>query len=269
MTPIILMAVPTPIKVVTINVASIKSARVRDIALFLLSEFDAEILFLQETWLNTLADVHLAKREWRCGPSFWSLAAEPCSGVAVLFKTDMVKPVCWWVIEVEMGRWMVLDVSVRGQDLRLINIYGPQSKWGRKCLFTEIKPFIFTSQQVVFGGDFNTIIRPEDRRGSIDRLGYNSVFLRDMENSAFSAPELRALEFSDHCMLSVTLNASDTPPRGRGTWKLNSALLEDVEVVAYADDVSVIVSGTEEEQEVVSMIEQYTEASGSKVNHEK
>lgn len=107
------MAVPAPIKVATINVTSIKSARARDIALFLLSEFDAEILFLQETWLNTLADVHLAKREWRYGPSFWSLAAEPCSGVAVLFKTDMVT--CRRVIEVEMGRCMVLDVSMGGR----------------------------------------------------------------------------------------------------------------------------------------------------------
>ncbi|CAI9573414.1 unnamed protein product, partial [Staurois parvus] len=42
-----------------------------------------------------------------------------------------------------------------------------------------------------------------------------------------------------------------------------------LKVVAYADDVSFIISRTEEAQEVVSVIEQYTEASGSKVNHEK
>ncbi|CAI9569292.1 unnamed protein product [Staurois parvus] len=42
-----------------------------------------------------------------------------------------------------------------------------------------------------------------------------------------------------------------------------------LKAVAYADDVSVIISGTEEAQEVVSVIEQYMEACGSKVNHEK
>ncbi|CAI9563523.1 unnamed protein product [Staurois parvus] len=128
-----------------------------------------------------------------------------------------------------MGRCMFLDVSVRGQDLHLINIYGSQSKWGRNCLLTKIKPFHFTPQQVVFGCDFNTIIRPEDRRCSIDSLGYDSIFFRDLvrqaglvhvhikhcpgfhiserdtqsrierffkkENSAFSAPELRVVEF--------------------------------------------------------------------------
>ncbi|XP_068094411.1 sodium-dependent neutral amino acid transporter B(0)AT3-like [Hyperolius riggenbachi] len=55
------------------------------------------------------------------------------------------------VSEVEMGRCLVMDVSVRGQNLRLINIYGPQSERERKRLFTEIKPFLFTAQEVVFG----------------------------------------------------------------------------------------------------------------------
>ncbi|CAI9609013.1 unnamed protein product, partial [Staurois parvus] len=50
---------------------------------------------------------------------------------------------------------------------------------------------------------------------------------------------------------------------------LGIAIVPPLKVVAYADDVSVIISGTEEAQEVVSVIEQYTEASGSKVNHEK
>ena len=175
------MAVPTPIKVATINVASIKSVGARNMALFLLSEMDADVLFLQETRLNSLADVHLAKREWRRGPSFWSLAAEPYSGVAVLF-TGMVT--CRRVIEVEIGRCMVLDVSVKGHDLRLVNIYGPQTRWERKCLFTKIKPFLFTSRQVVFGGDFNTVTRPKDRKGSTDSLRYDSVFLNMIAREA-------------------------------------------------------------------------------------
>lgn len=75
------MAVPPPLKVVTINVASIKSVRARSMAFFLFSQLDAEILFLQETRLTSLADIHMAKREWRYGPSYWSLAAEPYGGV--------------------------------------------------------------------------------------------------------------------------------------------------------------------------------------------
>lgn len=64
-------------------------------------------------------------------------------------------------------------------------------------------------------------------------------------------PFIRRLESGSLC--GVPLGIAGVPP---------------LKVVAYADDVSVV-SGTEEAQEVVSMIEQYTEASGSKVNHEK
>ena len=46
----------------------------------------------------------------------------------------------------------------------------------------------------------------------------------------------RAVEFSDHCILSVTLNASDIPPRGRGIWRLNSTLLEDERVRQSFED---------------------------------
>lgn len=46
----------------------------------------------------------------------------------------------------------------------------------------------------------------------------------------------RAVEFSDHCILSVTLNASDMPPRGKGIWRLNSALLEDERVRQSFED---------------------------------
>lgn len=50
-------------------------------------------------------------------------------------------------------------------------------------------------------------------------------------------------------------------------WALLVSLL--LKVVAYADDVSVFISGTAEAQEVVSVIRQYAEASGSKVNQDK
>lgn len=262
---IILMAVPSPIRLATINVASIRSARARFMAFDFLSRVEADILFLQETWLASVAEMHLAKREWRCGPSLWSLAAEPCSGVAVLFKTGSVA--CRRVIEVEIGRCLVVDAVVRGQFLRLINFYGPQTKRERKSLLTAVKPYLFTSQQVIFGGDFNMITRPKDRAGAANPLGYDSTFLnsvvreaglvdvhvRHLPNltgftfsrgssksrldrfflkgdSACSAPELQSVEFSDHCMVSVALNVADTPQKGRGMWRLNGSLLEDPEV---------------------------------------
>uniref|UniRef100_A0A6I8STC9 Reverse transcriptase domain-containing protein n=1 Tax=Xenopus tropicalis TaxID=8364 RepID=A0A6I8STC9_XENTR len=254
------MAVPPPIRVVTINVASVKSVGARDTAFFFLSRVEADILFLQETRLCNLQVLHRAKKEWVHGPSYWSLAAEMYSGVAVLFKTSKVT--VKRVIEVEMGRCMVLDVLLNGQNLRLINVYGPQTLKARRDLFSRIKPFLFTAQPIIFGGDFNTVTRPMDRGGAAGRLGYDSIYLNSIVSQAgledvhirhfpdrtgftfyrgtcrsridrffvkqdfiVSPPEVTAVEFSDHCMVSVSLNVSESPQRGRGLWRLNSALL--------------------------------------------
>ncbi|CAH2301889.1 Hypothetical predicted protein [Pelobates cultripes] len=154
------------------------------------------------------------------------------------------------------------------QPFRIINIYGPQSKWERKRLFIEIEPYLYTSQQILFGGDFNTITRPQDRRDATQRLGYDSYFLNKMvsqaglvdvylhhtpnptggytyhrgscqsridrfffkENFPVAAPVLTPVEFSDHHILSCELNVYSTPPKGRGIWRLNSDLLVEQRV---------------------------------------
>ncbi|KAG8539327.1 hypothetical protein GDO81_021071 [Engystomops pustulosus] len=84
-----MMAAPTPLTLASINVASIKSDAARFAAFDFLGRVEADILFLQETRLPDLAAVFKAKREWRHGPSYWSLAAEPYSGVAVLFTAPV------------------------------------------------------------------------------------------------------------------------------------------------------------------------------------
>ncbi|XP_073499673.1 BTB/POZ domain-containing protein 19 isoform X1 [Phyllobates terribilis] len=162
---------------------------------------------------------------------------------------------------------------MKGQELWLINIYGPQSKWDRKCLFTRIKPYLFTSRQVVFGGDFNTVTRPRDRGGSRDKLTYDSVALNSIasearlvdvhirhtaghegftyhrgncrsridrfylkEEAVSSAVSVVEVEFSDHCLILFSLNVTETPWMGRGFWRLNSSLLEEAEIRQSFED---------------------------------
>ncbi|KAM3909967.1 uncharacterized protein RB166_021447 [Leptodactylus fuscus] len=217
------MAVPTPLTLASINVASIKSDAARYAAFDFLGRVEADILFLQVTMLYTLAEVSRARREWRRGPSYWSLAAEPYSGVAVLFTAPVE---CRRFIELEMGRCLVLDVSMKGQELRLINIYGPQSKWDRKSLFMEIKPTIVSDARLE---DLHIRQSPGTRgftyfRGSC-RSRIDRFFLK--ENSVATAVSVVEVEFSDHCLISFTLNAAETIQRGKGLWRLNSTLLED------------------------------------------
>ncbi|XP_066437523.1 uncharacterized protein [Eleutherodactylus coqui] len=235
-----------------------------------LGRVEADILFLQETRLPNLAAVHKARREWRSGPSYWSLAAEPYSGVAVLFTAAVE---CRRVIELEIGRCLILDVLMKGQELRLINIYGPQTKRDRKDLFMRIKPYLFTSRQVIFGGDFNAVTRTRDRGGSLGKLTYDSVALNSiasearlvdvhirhtpghagftyyrgecrsridrfyLKEEAISSPvSVVEVEFSDHCLILFSLNVAETPRMGRGLWRLNSSLLEEAEIRQSFED---------------------------------
>ncbi|CAH2245526.1 Hypothetical predicted protein [Pelobates cultripes] len=261
-----LMATFPVLSVATVNVNSIKSSRARFLVYDHLSRAPYNVILVQETRLETLAALHAAKRDWRWGPSYFSLATERYGGIAILFKDVDVS--INRVIELQKGRCVVLDVSMGRQPFRIINIYGPQSKWERKRLFIEIEPYLYTSQQILFGGDFNTITRPQDRRDATQRLGYDSYFLNKMvsqaglvdvylhhtpnptggytyhrgscqsridrfffkENFPVAAPVLTPVEFSDHHILSCELNVYSTPPKGRGIWRLNSDLLVEQRV---------------------------------------
>ncbi|CAH2299322.1 Hypothetical predicted protein [Pelobates cultripes] len=190
------------------------------------------VILVQETRLETLAALHAAKRDWRWGPSYFSLATERYGGIAILLKDVDVS--INRVIELQKGRCVVLDVSMGRQPFRIINIYGPQSKWERKRLFIEIEPYLYTSQQILFGGDFNTITRPQDRRDATQRLGGSCQSRIDRfffkEHFPVAAPVLTPVEFSDHHILSCELNVYSTPPKGRGIWRLNSDLLVEQRV---------------------------------------
>ncbi|CAH2286344.1 Hypothetical predicted protein [Pelobates cultripes] len=245
---------------------NIKSSRARFLVYDHLSRAPYNVILVQETRLETLAALHAAKQDWRWGPSYFSLATERYGGIAILFKDVDVS--INRVIELQKGRCVVLDVSMGRQPFRIINIYGPPSKWERKRLFIEIEPYLYTSQQILFGGDFNTITRPQDRRDATQRLGYDSYFLNKMvsqaglvdvylhhtpnptggytyhrgscqsridrfffkENFPVAAPVLTPVEFSDHHILSCELNVYSTPPKGRGIWRLNSDLLVEQRV---------------------------------------
>ncbi|CAH2329460.1 Hypothetical predicted protein [Pelobates cultripes] len=209
----------------------IKSSRARFLVYDHLSRAPYNVILVQETRLETLAALHAAKRDWRWGPSYFSLATERYGGIAILFKDVDVS--INRVIELQKGRCVVLDVSMGRQPFRIINIYGPQSKWERKRLFIEIEPYLYTSQQILFGGDFNTITRPQDRRDATQRLGscqsrIDRFFFK--ENFPVAAPVLTPVEFSDHHILSCELNVYSTPPKGRGIWRLNSDLLVEQRV---------------------------------------
>lgn len=251
------------LRVISSNVNSIRARRTRHTAYEHLKYFDADVFFLQETHLNTSGLLREAERDWRSGPSFWSLAVEPSAGVAILFNNSDVT--VHRLTEVSMGRCLVLEVTIRGRRLRLINIYGPQTVTERTDLFNKVKPYLFTSVPVIMAGDFNATRtlsdRPTDRpltrdckvlNSIIGQAGLCDVFALGGRKPKFtyscagrhsridlalvSPTEVigerdeKVVPYSDHLALFFCLGAVKRPEAGRGLWRLNSSLLEDTYV---------------------------------------
>uniref|UniRef100_A0A803J534 Reverse transcriptase domain-containing protein n=1 Tax=Xenopus tropicalis TaxID=8364 RepID=A0A803J534_XENTR len=219
----------------------------------------ADIFFIQETRLTTTADIKRASREWHWGPAFFSIAAEPGAGVGLLFRGFSEIKV-HRLLEVEVGRCLMLDVTVTGRRLRLINIYGPQSVSGRKNLLKEVQQYLHTSIPVIVAGDFNQVLTAQDRSGRFDK--YESNFLKNIMQQAdlidvfthngrnakhtyhcagrssridmaflrmgevFTEVEEILVDHSDHFALSFLLGASSVPAKGKGLWRLSTDSLE-------------------------------------------
>ncbi|KAG8546178.1 hypothetical protein GDO81_019635 [Engystomops pustulosus] len=301
-----LMMAGFSLRVASSNVNSVKVRRTRHAVYDHLRYLDADVIFLQETHLTTLGHLREAEREWRSGPSYWSLAVEPYAGVAILFNTTDVT--VHRLMEVAMGRCLVLEVTIHGRRLRLINIYGPQTVTERIQLLIEVKQYLFTSIPVVMAGDFNVTLTLGDRssgravvrdskvlKSIISQANLCDVFtlggrkpkytytwtgavgltwllavVRDSKvlksiisqahlcdvftlggrkpkytytcadrssriDMAFVSPSEtvcgmseRVVPYSDHLALFFCMGASNRSDIGRGLWRLNSSILDDV-----------------------------------------
>uniref|UniRef100_A0A6I8Q4Z4 Reverse transcriptase domain-containing protein n=1 Tax=Xenopus tropicalis TaxID=8364 RepID=A0A6I8Q4Z4_XENTR len=254
---------PLDIHFITMNVCSIKNRKTRFMAFDFLESVAADIIFLQETRLTSIQEIREAKRDWKGGFSFWSVATEPAGGVGILFKGGR-KIEVKKVVDIWLGRCLMLDVQIDGSLLRLINVYGPQTISERRKLLSEIKQFLYTSAPVILAGDFNQVLRDVDRTGRYKK--YESQFLVNLveetglidiatahgrkgkhtyycggrssridlvfvkKGEIFSEIKETAVEFSDHLALSFCYGSVGKPRFGRGLWRLGAGSLEDAEV---------------------------------------
>uniref|UniRef100_A0A803JBH2 Reverse transcriptase domain-containing protein n=1 Tax=Xenopus tropicalis TaxID=8364 RepID=A0A803JBH2_XENTR len=262
-----------PIPFLTANVCSIKNKKTRFLAFDFFRKVEAEILFLQETRLTTRSEIFEAKRDWWHGPSFWSIAEEPAGGVGILFKNVQGLEIKK-IIEIQVGRCLMLDIVFQGNLIRLINVYGPQGPSERRELLLEIKPYLYTSSPVILAGDFNQVLRAVDRTGRFckyegsfmnklaedaglvdvatwgGRAGKHTYFCGqrssriDMifvkKGESFTEVCEKAVEFSDHSVLSFLYGMRNQPKIGRGLWRLDVGSLEGEQAEQSFEDLLLV-----------------------------
>ncbi|KAJ7995658.1 hypothetical protein DPEC_G00246860 [Dallia pectoralis] len=202
----------------------------------------------------------LLEEGWTLGSSFWSGSnIARADGVGILMTNLYIRPKASRVVE--SGRILVLDLEIQGSPLRVINVYGPTNVPERVSLYRKLRFLLLVSTPVLVGGDFNCALRDEDRskpgrdRSSNELQAIIDDFsLTDVGGSTpptptwvsssgasysridmfLLSPGLRmrsltseAAHFSDHRMVTVTLDWEGLVKIGRGSWRMNTSVLED------------------------------------------
>jgi len=125
------------------------------------------VCFLQETY-STKSDVNTWKNQWG-GDVLYSHGSNHSKGVMILFKpkVDVVIKEC--CID-DQGRYIIVNVVIKGTLVQLVNIYAPNAEAEQGIFFENIcKQMVDLRSQdghVIAGGDMNVILDPVlDRKG--------------------------------------------------------------------------------------------------------
>ncbi|XP_073478657.1 uncharacterized protein [Aquarana catesbeiana] len=258
------------ISIFSINVRSIKDTSRRQAVLTFLSSQQSDVYMLQECALPPLRRYTHLSSQWTLGPSYWSGGGDcKSAGVAILvrggrFTVDSIH-------ELVCGRLLVIDGSWVEEPVRLINVYAPPDKNARLELFQTLRTQLVTTRTVVIGGDFNCPIEEDGRSSSIyAKLDATSRLLKEMISEASLQDAVGSIGkgtvnyswcrpdgsvrsridfvltsrtvkhrefsmvpcfFSDHRAIHFRGDLGEGFARGPGSWKLNSTLLENEELM--------------------------------------
>ena len=234
---------------------------------FLQSE-GCDIFLLQECNIPYKDNYKVFEERWTYGQSVWSGDNNNrSSGVAILFKGWGVN--IHRVQHVIHGRVLCVDVVMNNARLRIINVYCPADLQERLETLRAIQPLLVCGDEVVLGGDFNCLLAIKDRlTTSTVRLDSSSESLKNILKDFKMTDTFRAINprqpgytwsngrthsridfllasqglqvtrasvtpvfFSDHHKIECTLVLNGKTEKGKGSWKLNTSLLQDKKVV--------------------------------------
>ena len=165
------------------------------------------------------------------------------------------------------SRIISLNIDLYNNPLHLINIYAPAgSTRERDDFFKEDLPYYLRNslENSVLGGDFNCILHPRDSTSKSTHIckSLNNIFKdlslkdvwwlcnRDVEHTfvrnnygsrldriyakslvnCINNVYLKHTNISDHSCIIINLSISNMPKIGKYYWKMNSTLLDDINI---------------------------------------
>lgn len=156
------------LNIVSVNVRGFQGANKRKSVFGCLKSIETDIFCLQECGIPYSDYYYKLKQEWNVGESVWSGSnRERTAGLGFLFKNPNIMVV--EIQEVFPGRLLVVDIKYRDTDLRLVNVYGSQSRVERVKLFEQLRVFLVTNKILLVAGDFNCGLLIEDQKKEKNR----------------------------------------------------------------------------------------------------
>ena len=251
----------------TLNCKGLRIQTKLDMLQTLIEKEHLDILFLQETHVDTLKFRKSIENKLRAN-IFWSFGTTHARGVGVYINKKLDFHLHKFDTD-PFGRFIVIDAKIKDKEFRIINVYAPNNAAERKDFYKELYPHFVTPKNKIFGGDLNCLKDP-----NIDKINGNPnngtagwkeintilqdshlvdvyrykyprkttvswsdgtmaclldcIFISNYLADKIEDVSFIPISFSDHDMLKLKL--SPLPPSdkvGKGYWKFNNSLLKD------------------------------------------
>ena len=173
----------------------------------------ADIVFLQETFSSKDNEI-MWRSEWG-GEVIYNHGSNHSRGVAVLLSNKTNFKITNMESD-NSGRIILMQGTIDEEEVNLVNIYAPTAENAKVAFFIRLRQFLRSCKldvdsKIIIGGDFNTVLGTNDKKGGRQYIKHNSVV--ELENI------LEDLELCDIWRVKH-------PERKRFTWRQKNPLIQ-------------------------------------------
>ena len=120
------------------------------------------------------------------------------------------------------GRLVVLDLNIQGEEVRLLNVYGPNTPPERHEFYKNmVQPFTDTDLDIISGGDCNCALNPNIDRKCPERSDISCNPSRGMQNLVIDRGSEPLHDIISNCNLEDVWRRRN-PNKEEFTWEHNS-----------------------------------------------
>ena len=143
------------LRVLSLNVKGLRDPHKVTKLKWYLAQIEFDVLFLQETHVVSMSEGDSIADKLTCR-GFWGFGGVHSCGVGILVKKFLNITVAQGNGGLD-GRFFVLDLSLKGQGFRFVNVYLPNVERERCVVLRRLYNLLNSNRVTLLGGDFNFV----------------------------------------------------------------------------------------------------------------